>query len=96
MVKSVTGGYKTKFHTQSGEVYEVNWEKPWKRVEMMPALEAATGTKFPPGDQLHTKETNDFLKEVAKKHGIECSPPLTNARLLDKVCDPGFTALHLL
>ncbi|CUS07492.1 unnamed protein product, partial [Tuber aestivum] len=85
MVKSITGSYRTKFHTQAGEVYEVNWERPWKRVEMMPTLEAATGRKFPPGDQLHTKETNEFLKDVAKAHGIECSPPLTNARLLDKM-----------
>jgi lysyl-tRNA synthetase class 2 len=86
MVKYVTGSYQTKFHTQSGEVYEVNWAKPWRRVEMMPALEEATGEKFPPGDQLHTKDTNEFLKKVLKKHKIECSPPHTNARMLDKVC----------
>lgn len=85
IVKHITGGYKTKFHTVSGEVYEVNWEKPWKRIEMIPALEKATGTTFPPGDQLHTKETNEFLRAVAKKHNIDCSPPQTNARLLDKV-----------
>lgn len=85
MVKSITGSYKTKFTTVSGEIYEVNWGRPWKRIEMIPALEAATGTTFPPGDQLHTKETNDFLREVAKKHNIDCSPPQTNARLLDKM-----------
>ncbi|KAG0124122.1 hypothetical protein HOY82DRAFT_201510 [Tuber indicum] len=85
MVKCITGSYRTKFHTQGGKVYEVNWERPWKRIEMMTALEVATGRKFPPGDQLHTKATNEFLKEVAKAHGIECSPPLTNARLLDKM-----------
>lgn len=88
IVKHITGGYKTKFHTVAGEVYEVNWEKPWKRIEMIPALEKATGTTFPPGDQLHTKETNDFLRAVAKKHNIDCSPPQTNARLLDKVPPP--------
>ncbi|GJC96591.1 lysine--tRNA ligase [Colletotrichum higginsianum] len=48
LVKHLTGGYKTKFHTQHGEVYEVNWEKPWKRFEMIPELEKATGEKFPP------------------------------------------------
>ncbi|KAI5778363.1 hypothetical protein EDC01DRAFT_622710 [Geopyxis carbonaria] len=85
MVKHITGGHQTKFHTQSGEVYEVNWAKPWKRVAMIPALEEATGEKFPPGDQLHTKETNDFLKSVCAKHKIDCSPPQTNARLLDKL-----------
>ncbi|KAA8911134.1 hypothetical protein FN846DRAFT_467747 [Sphaerosporella brunnea] len=85
MVKYLTGGYKTKFQTQSGEVYEVNWEKPWKRIDMMTELEEKTGEKFPPGDQLHTAETNEFLKRVLKKHNIECSPPQTNARMLDKL-----------
>ena len=85
LVKHVTGGYETKFHTQSGEVYNVNWQAPWKRVEMIPALEEATGEKFPPGTELHTKETNDFLKRVLKKTKVECSPPQTNARMLDKL-----------
>lgn len=54
LVKHLTGGYKTQFHTQTGEVYEVNWEKPWKRFEMIPELEKQTGEKFPPSDQLHS------------------------------------------
>ncbi|KAK2003451.1 lysyl-tRNA synthetase [Colletotrichum falcatum] len=85
LVKHLTGGYKTKFHTQHGEVYEVNWEKPWKRFEMIPELEKATGEKFPPADQLHTAETNEFLQKVLKKMKLECSPPLTNARMIDKL-----------
>ena len=39
IVKHVTGGYKTTFHTQHGEVFEVNWEKPWRRVDMITELE---------------------------------------------------------
>lgn len=85
LVKHVTGGYETVFHTQHGETYNVNWKAPWRRVEMIPALEEATGEKFPPGDQLHTPETNEFLKRVLKKMNVDCSPPLTNARMLDKL-----------
>ncbi|KAL5357434.1 hypothetical protein BJX96DRAFT_144468 [Aspergillus floccosus] len=85
LVKHVTGGYETTFHTQTGEEYQVNWKAPWRRVEMIPALEEATGEKFPPGDQLHTAETGEFLKRVLKKTGVECSPPMTNARMLDKL-----------
>ncbi|KAF2229091.1 lysyl-tRNA synthetase [Viridothelium virens] len=85
LVQHVTGGHNTTYHTQTGETFEVNWAKPWKRVEMIPALEEATGEKFPPGDQLHTKETNDFLKRVLQKVNVECSPPLTNARMIDKL-----------
>ncbi|KAL3479944.1 hypothetical protein BJX99DRAFT_221534 [Aspergillus californicus] len=85
LVKHITGGYETTFHTQTGEEYNVNWKAPWKRVEMIPALEEATGEKFPAGDQLHTAETNEFLKKILKKTGVECSSPLTNARMLDKL-----------
>jgi lysyl-tRNA synthetase class 2 len=55
MVMAVTGSYKTKYHTQSGEVYDVNWEKPWRRVEMIPALEEATGETFPPGKKRYAR-----------------------------------------
>ncbi|KAF1809305.1 putative Lysyl-tRNA synthetase, cytoplasmic [Eremomyces bilateralis CBS 781.70] len=85
LVKHLTGGYQTKFHTQHGEVYEVNWARPWRRVEMIPALEEAIGEKFPPGDQLHTQETNEWMRGVLKRMKVDCSPPLTNARMLDKL-----------
>lgn len=85
LVKSIKGTYITKYHTQDGQEYEVNWEKPWRRVDMIPELEKATGEKFPPGDQLHTKETNEFLQKVLKKMNVQCSPPLTNSRMIDKL-----------
>ncbi|KAI4937973.1 Protein kinase [Alternaria conjuncta] len=85
LVKEVTGGYETVYHTQSGEVYNVNWARPWRRVEMIPALEEATGEKFPPADQLHTAETNEFLKNVLKKVKVDCSEPRTNSRMIDKL-----------
>ncbi|KAI4739333.1 lysyl-tRNA synthetase [Aureobasidium sp. EXF-12298] len=85
LVKHLTGGYETKFETQHGEVYTVNWAKPWKRIEMIPALEEACGEKFPEGDQLHSDETNEFLKRMLKKMNVQCSAPLTNARMLDKL-----------
>ena len=83
LVKHIHGSYKTTFHTMKGEEYEVNWEAPWRRIEMIPSLEEITGEKFPPGDQLHTAETGEFLKKLLTKMKVECSPPLTNARMLD-------------
>ncbi|KAI4273683.1 MAG: hypothetical protein L6R35_006394, partial [Caloplaca aegaea] len=85
LVKHVTGSYQTTFHTQTGEEYQVNWEKPWKRIDMIGALEEACGEKFPPGEELHTTATNDFLKRMLKKMNVECTPPQTNARMLDKL-----------
>ncbi|KAJ6127110.1 lysyl-tRNA synthetase [Penicillium sp. IBT 18751x] len=85
LVKHVTGGYETTFHSQDGEAHTINWKAPWRRIEMIPALEEATGEKFPPGTELHTQETNEFLKKILKKMNVECAPPLTNARILDKL-----------
>jgi lysyl-tRNA synthetase, class II len=85
MVQTVCGSLKTKYTTVTGEEYEVNWAKPWKRVEMIPALEEACGEKFPPGEELHTDETNQFLQRMLKKMNVQCTPPLTNARMLDKL-----------
>jgi lysyl-tRNA synthetase class 2 len=88
MVKDITGGYIVKYHpdaNDSTKEMEINFEAPWKRIDMIEGLEEALGVKFPPGDQLHTAETGQFLKDICAKHNVECSPPHTNARLLDKV-----------
>jgi lysyl-tRNA synthetase class 2 len=85
LVKELTGSYMTKFITQHGEVLEVNWEAPWRRIEMIPELERTTGEKFPPYEELHTDATNEFLQKVCKKMNVECPPPLTNARMIDKL-----------
>jgi len=76
---------ETVFHTQDGECHLINWAKPWKRVEMIPALESATGEKFPAGDQLETPETNAFLRRLLKKMDVQCLEPLTSARMIDKL-----------
>ena len=46
---------------------------------MITTLEEKLGVKFPPGDQLHTDETNKWLKDLCKKHNVDCSEPRTNA-----------------
>ena len=85
LVFKIKGSYETVYHTQSGEEYKVNWARPWRRVNMIPALEEATGEKFPPANELHTTETNEFLKKVLQKMNVQCSEPRTNARMIDKL-----------
>ncbi|KAK9770938.1 putative Lysyl-tRNA synthetase [Seiridium cardinale] len=85
LVKELTGGYTTTFTTQHGETYNVNWEAPWKRVQMIPALEEATGETFPSPDQLHTDESREFLKKVCQKVNVDCPAPQTTARMLDRL-----------
>ena len=85
LVKHLTGGYITEFTTQTGETYTVNWEKPWRRIDIVQTLEEKLNVTFPPGEELHTDDTNKFLQDLLKKVGVECSPPLTNARMIDKL-----------
>ncbi|CAG8542315.1 42_t:CDS:2, partial [Acaulospora colombiana] len=87
MVKYITGGYKVVYHPHGpdGPVMNIDFTPPFKRVSMIETLEEKLGTKFPPASELHTDETNKFLQELCQKHGVECSPPRTNARLLDKL-----------
>lgn len=88
MVKEITGSYKIKYHYDPHDLtkeWEIDFSRPWKRVEIIPTLEEKLGVKFPAGTELHTAETNQFLRDLLKKANLDCSPPLTNARMLDKL-----------
>lgn len=85
LVKTVTGSEVTQYVTQAGEIHQISWAKPWKRIDMIPALEEATKIRFPSSENLHTDETREFLIQLLAKYDIECSPPQTNARMLDKL-----------
>ena len=87
MVLNVCGSYKLKFHPDGpGEgkpEIELDFTPPFARMPMISSLEKCLEVKFP--DDLSSQETNDFLKALCKKHNVECSPPLTTYRLLDKL-----------
>lgn len=87
MVKTITGDYKIKYHPDGpdGQELTLDFSRPWKRINMIEELEKVFDVKFPPGDQLHTAETGEFLKKILIKHKLDCPPPLTNARMLDKL-----------
>jgi lysyl-tRNA synthetase, class II len=70
MVKYLTGGKTSlQYHPEGkdGKVYELEFKRPWKRYDMIETLENKLDAKFPPGDTLHTDETNKFLRELCKK-----------------------------
>lgn len=87
MVKEITGDYVIKYHPEgpNGQEMTLDFSRPWKRVNMIEELEKVYNVTFPAGDQLHTEETGEFLKKILKDNKLECSPPLTNARMLDKL-----------
>merc|ERR1712142_9766 len=87
MVYSIFGSYKVKFHPQGpeGEEWEIDYTPPFKRLQMFPDLEKLLNTKLPEPDTLHTEEARQLLDQLCVKHDVECSPPRTSARLLDKL-----------
>ncbi|XP_067007554.2 lysine--tRNA ligase isoform X2 [Anabrus simplex] len=87
MVKSIHGSYKVTYHPEGpeGEVVEVDFSPPFKRIYMFPALEEALKVKLPEPDKLDTPEAAKFLSDLCEKHEVDCPPPRTAARLLDKL-----------
>ncbi|XP_026322248.1 lysine--tRNA ligase isoform X2 [Hyposmocoma kahamanoa] len=87
MVKSIHGTYKIKYHPDGpdGEEVEIDFTPPFARMPMIPTLEKALGVKLPPADQFTTPEVNALLCQLCEKHEVECPPPRTTARLLDKL-----------
>jgi lysyl-tRNA synthetase class 2 len=87
MVKYITGGYKITYHANGPDQppMEIDFTPPFRRINMFEELEAKLKVKFPPADTLATPEGNKFLDDLCIKHNVECTPPRTSARLLDKL-----------
>lgn len=87
MVKHVTGSYKITYHPEGpeGQSYEIDFTPPFKRVSLATDLEKIVGVKFPPPDQYETEETRKFFDDICVQKGVECPPPRSTARLLDKL-----------
>lgn len=87
MVKSTHGSYKVQYHPDGPESpsVEIDFTPPFRRLHMFPALEERLGVKLPAPTELDTPAANKFLSDLCAKHEVECPPPRTSARLLDKL-----------
>ncbi|XP_018792304.1 PREDICTED: lysine--tRNA ligase isoform X2 [Bactrocera latifrons] len=87
MVKAIHGTYKIKYHPEGpeGPEEEIDFTPPFRRVSMIKTLEEKLNVKFPSATTFNSKETTEFLSQLCAKHQIECPPPRTTARLLDKL-----------
>ncbi|KAK2575842.1 hypothetical protein KPH14_007217 [Odynerus spinipes] len=87
MVKTIHGSYKVVYHPNGpeGDPVEIDFTPPFKRISMMKTLEEVLQVKLPDADKLGTPEANAILNDLCVKHEIECPPPRTAARLLDKL-----------
>lgn len=83
MVKEITGSYTLTIQREAGEEpVAIDFTPPFRRVRMVPAVEEATGVKIPIDEPDKCRE---ILDELVRKHGLDCSPPRSIARLLDKL-----------
>merc|ERR1719217_1345409 len=84
MVFNICGKYKIEHHPEGpdGPVLEIDFTPPFKRVPMIKGLEEALGIKFP---DINSEGASAFLADLCKKHNVDCKPPHTTARLLDKL-----------
>jgi len=81
MVKEITGGYKFMYAPKPGaDEVEIDFTPPFKRISMMDGLNESMNTTLP---SLDDPEIIPKLQVLLGKHGLECSPPQTVARLLD-------------
>jgi lysyl-tRNA synthetase, class II len=91
LVKHFKGDYKfeyTSYEMKDDKRVEkkvvIDFTPPFRRISMIEELEKILQVKFP--TDLSTQETQDFLEALCKKHNVECKPPRTTSRLLDKLC----------
>eukprot|EP01147_Barroeca_monosierra_P001038 gene1038-4274_t len=87
MVISIKGTYKITYHPDGpeGPAHEIDFTPPFRRVSLIQGLEDATKEKFPPSNELHTEESRKWLDALCAKLNVECTPPRTTARLIDKL-----------
>lgn len=89
LVMHLFGSYKIKYHPEGPEHPDVEWEidftPPFKRFSMIHDLERECGVKLPSATTYHTEESRKFFDDLCVKFGVDCSPPRTTSRLLDKL-----------
>lgn len=85
LVKSITGGYHVTYHPEGpdGPAVNIDFTPPFRRISMIGGLEEALKVKLP--TDLDSDDARAFLIKLCKDHGVDCPPPQTTARLLDKL-----------
>lgn len=88
LVHSMFGKYKIVYHPngrENEEVMEIDFTPPFRRVDMIEELERVLNVKLPDPNDLDKSESVEALSKLCDLHKVECPPPRTSARLLDKL-----------
>lgn len=91
LVKSLTGNYKVNYNIDFGEKQqevEIDFTPPFKKIDMKDSLQKYIIKEIPdfeyPND-MFSDEARLYFSDIVDKLGIECSPPRTTARIIDKL-----------
>ncbi|KAI9919967.1 hypothetical protein PsorP6_015506 [Peronosclerospora sorghi] len=83
MVKDITGSYSITIQKEPGdEPVTIDFTPPFRRIRMVSAVEEATGVALPIDDP---DQCVAVLEDLVTKYALECAPPRSLARLLDKL-----------
>ena len=63
----------------------LQFNRPFEKIEFIPSLESATNKTFPSPDQIHSEESKQFLISLCKESDIDLDKIVTVPRLLDKL-----------
>ncbi|KAF8072993.1 Kars1 [Scenedesmus sp. PABB004] len=85
MVFELKGSYKITYHADGPDKppIEIDFSPPWRRMSMLADLEAAMGETLP--QPLEGEPCRAKLQQLVAKFGVNCPPPQTTGRLLDKL-----------
>lgn len=87
VANTIHGTTKVVYHPEGSEgpAVSVDFAPPYRRIPIIKTLGEKTGRTFP--TNLETEEARLFLEAVCADHQVNCSPPRTTARLLDKLVE---------
>merc|ERR1719460_1795994 len=88
MVLNIKGSYKIKYHPDGpeGEEVEIDFTPPWKRISLVEEVEKQSGKKFDRGEGCGSDKCVKELDAMVTKLELDCPPPRSAARLMDKLC----------
>ncbi|XP_056846612.1 lysine--tRNA ligase, cytoplasmic isoform X4 [Raphanus sativus] len=85
LVKELTGGYRVKYHANGydKDPIVIDFAPPYRRIDMIGELEKMANLNIP--KDLASEEANKYLIDACARLDVKCPPPMTTARLLDKL-----------
>ncbi|RLO06753.1 hypothetical protein DYB28_006828 [Aphanomyces astaci] len=80
-VTEITGGSTIQI-VKDDETIEIDFTPPYKRISMVAEIEKETNTKLPMDEP---EKCIQVLETLVTKYGLDCAPPRSLSRLLDKL-----------